>query len=121
MADAKLSSEVYKGANGAWHQYLRDLIPVRAALYRYCRTLTGNIWDADDLVQEALLRGFGTLGVGQDEIKDPRAYLLRIAANAWIDWQRRKAVEATAVTKMATETVSSGAGSAPDDAMSVRD
>ena len=97
MADAKLSIEVYKSATSAWHQYLLDLKPVRPALYQYCRTLTGNLWDADDLVQEAMLRCFGTLGVGQDEIKDPRAYLLRIAANAWIDWQRRKAVEASAV------------------------
>jgi RNA polymerase sigma-70 factor (ECF subfamily) len=121
MADAKLSIEVYKSATGAWHQYLRDLSPVRPALYRYCRTLTGNTWDADDLVQEALLRGFGTLGVGQDEIKDPRAYLLRIAANAWIDWRRRKAVEAGAVMKMAAETVTPGASSGPDDAMAVRD
>lgn len=106
MADAKLTAEVYKGANGAWHQYLRDLSALRPALYRYCRALTGNAWDADDLVQETLMRGFATLGVGQDEIKDPRAYLLRIAANAWIDWQRRRAVESHAVEEIAKDTAS---------------
>jgi RNA polymerase sigma-70 factor, ECF subfamily len=121
MADAKLSTDVYKNANGAWHQYLKDLSPLRPALYRYCRALTGNTWDADDLVQEALMRGFATLGVGQDEIRDPRAYLLRIAANAWIDWQRRKAVEASAVTQMAREAVSQRADVGHADALSIRD
>jgi RNA polymerase sigma-70 factor, ECF subfamily len=101
MGDTKLSAEVYKSARSAWHQYLSDLSPLRPALYRYCRSLTGNPWDADDLVQETLMRGFSTLGFGQDEIKDPRAYLLRIASNAWIDWQRRKAIEASALDQIA--------------------
>jgi len=101
MADAKLSREVYKNATSAWHRYLSDLSPLRPALYRYCRRLTGNPWDADDLVQETLMRGFCMLGFGQAEIIDPRAYLLRIASNAWIDWQRRKAVEVSALDQVA--------------------
>ena len=119
MAEAKLSSEVYKNATSAWHQYLNDLSPLRPALYRYCRSLTGNPWDADDLVQEALMRGFSILGLGQDEITDPRAYLLRTASNAWIDWQRRKATEAAAVTQMAATSPSHAAGH--DEGASVRD
>ena len=101
MADAKLSAEVYRNASSAWHQYLSDLSPLRPSLFRYCRSLTGNPWDADDLVQETLMRGFSTLGFGQAEITDPRAYLFRIASNAWIDWQRRKAVEASALDQIA--------------------
>ena len=101
MGDAKLSSEVYKNATSAWHQYLSDLSPLRPALSRYCRGLTGNPWDADDLVQETLMRGFSILGFGQAEITDPRAYLLRIASNAWIDWQRRKAIERVALDQIA--------------------
>jgi len=101
MAEAKLSGEVYENARRAWHRYLSDLSPVRSSLYRYCRGLTGNPWDADDLVQETLIRGFGILGFGQAEIQDPRAYLLRIASNAWIDWQRRKAAEASALDQFA--------------------
>jgi RNA polymerase sigma-70 factor (ECF subfamily) len=122
MADGKLSPEVYKNATSAWHQYMGDLSPLRPALYRYCRGLTGNTWDADDLVQETLMRGFSILGFGQAEIMDPRAYLLRTASNAWIDWQRRKAVEASAVDQMAVETASSqGTASAHDETISVRD
>ena len=120
MADAKLSPEVYKTATSAWHQYMSDLSPVRPALYRYCRGLTGNTWDADDLVQETLLRGSGILGFGQAEIVDPRAYLLRIASNAWIDWQRRKAVEASAVDQMAVASPKQ-VGSGHEDAAAVRD
>ena len=120
MADAKLSSEVYNGARSAWHRYLSDLSPIRPALYRYCRGLTGNPWDADDLVQEALLRGFGTLGFGQAEITDPRAYLLRIASNAWIDWQRRKAVEASALDQIGAVSPQH-ASSGHQDAAAVRD
>lgn len=120
MAQAKLSSDVYKNATAAWHRYLSDLSPLRPALYRYCRSLTGNTWDADDLVQETLMRGFGILGLGQEEIKDPRAYLLRIASNAWIDWQRRKAVETAAVSAMAASSTQH-ATAGHEEASSVRD
>ena len=100
MADAKLSGEVYKNASSAWHQYLSDLSPLRPALFRLpqahrqplgCgRSRAGNL-DAR----------FQYPRSGQAEITDPRAYLLRIASNAWIDWQRRKAVEGTAVNQIA--------------------
>jgi RNA polymerase sigma-70 factor (ECF subfamily) len=89
-------------------------------LFRYCRRLTGNPWDADDLVQETLMRGFSILGLGQDEIKNPRAYLLRIASNAWIDWQRRKAVEASAVDQFAADSPRH-ASSWHEDVAAVRD
>src|SRR5579862_463369 len=120
MAEAKLSGEVYTNARSAWHRYLSDFSPVRPALYRYCRSLTGNPWDADDLVQEALVRGFGTLGFGQDEIKDPRAYLLRIASNAWIDWQRRKLTEAAAISDM-TASSPQHTSDAHQDSSAIRD
>jgi len=120
MADAKLSSEVYKNATSAWHRYLSDLGPLRPALFRYCRSLTGNPWDADDLVQETLMRGFSILGFGQAEITEPRAYLLRIASNAWIDWQRRKAVEASALEQIAA-VVPRHASSSHGDTAAVRD
>jgi RNA polymerase sigma-70 factor, ECF subfamily len=120
MAEPKLSSDVYTNATSAWHRYLSGLSPLRPALYRYCRRLTGNTWDADDLVQETLIRGFGILGFGQAEITDPRAYLLRIASNAWIDWQRRKAVEASALDQIAAASPQH-AGPGHEDAAAVRD
>ena len=76
-----------------WHQYVDMLVPLRPDLHRYCRRLTGNIWDAEDLVQETLLTAFAQWGVTYPEIRDVRAYLISIATNAWIDTLRRRETE----------------------------
>lgn len=60
----------------------------RPALRAYCLSLTSHNWEADDLVQETIMR---LLNVRQ---RDPqkvlsRSYAFRIARNFWID-QRRK-------------------------------
>ena len=80
----------------AWHRYIDMLVPLRPALYGYCRSLAGNIWDGEDLVQDTLLRAFGHLGFIHHEIRNPRAYLLRTATNLWIDTLRRRETEARA-------------------------
>jgi RNA polymerase sigma-70 factor, ECF subfamily len=80
----------------AWHRYVDMLVPLRPALYCYCRRLAGNVWDAEDLVQDTLLRAFGRWGVTYPEIRQPRAYLLRTATNVWIDTLRRRETEARA-------------------------
>ena len=38
------------GPRAARREFLTALEPARAELYRYCRRLTGNVWDAEDLV-----------------------------------------------------------------------
>ena len=73
----------------AWHRYLDVFEPLRPELYRYCRALTRSAFDAEDLVQDALARGFVTLAGLFQEIRYPRAWLFRIASNLWIDRQRR--------------------------------
>src|SRR5919204_3686989 len=78
----------------AWHRYIDMLVPLRPALYGYCRRLAGNAWDAEDLAQDTLLRAFGQWGVTYPPIRNPRAYLLRIATNVWIDTLRRRETEA---------------------------
>jgi RNA polymerase sigma factor (sigma-70 family) len=62
--------------------------PHRPALWRYCRRLTGSIWDAEDLLQETLTRAFARLAGFWQPI-DARPYLFRIASNTWIDTLRR--------------------------------
>jgi RNA polymerase sigma-70 factor (ECF subfamily) len=47
------------------------------------RRLTGDVWDAEDLVQDTLARGFATLA-DRSPADRPRV-LLRIAMNLWID------------------------------------
>src|SRR5437016_11618450 len=78
----------------AWHRYIDMLVPLRPALYGYCRRLAGNVWDTEDLVQDTLLRAFAHWGVTYPPIRDPRAYLLRTATNVWIDTLRRRKTEA---------------------------
>jgi RNA polymerase sigma-70 factor (ECF subfamily) len=102
----------------AWHRFVDELAPLRPRLHAYCRRLTGNVWDAEDLVQDALLRAFGQWGVTSPAIGNPRAYLLRIATNVWIDSLRRRAREPRAATEP-EEIASSAAG--PDATPELRD
>lgn len=58
-------------------------------LERYCRYLTGSSWDAEDLLQDTLLKAF--VYFVQTEPGEPmKAFVLRIARNLWIDECRRR-------------------------------
>lgn len=76
-------------ARTAWQRFVETFEPLRPELYRYCRFLTRNAWDAEDLVQDALARGLVTLGCLFQDVENPRAWLFRVASNLWIDRQRR--------------------------------
>ena len=101
MADFELPDTLRDELRTAWHRYLDLVAPLRPALHGYCRRLTGNLWDAEDLVQDALLRAFGTLGSVHHEIQSPRAYLLRTATHLWIDTLRRRGSETRALAAQA--------------------
>jgi RNA polymerase sigma-70 factor (ECF subfamily) len=73
-----------------WQRFLDVFEPLRPELYRYCRYLTRSPWDAEDLVQDTLARGFVTLGTVFTELPSPRAWLFRVASNLWIDRTRRQ-------------------------------
>ena len=95
MVHEPVSDETAKLLRAAWFRYLDTVGETRPALYRYCRRMTGNIWDAEDLLQDTLLRGFGAIGRGDvsskaAQVRGPRAYLFRIATNLWIDQMRRR-------------------------------
>jgi RNA polymerase sigma-70 factor (ECF subfamily) len=74
---------------GSWQQFLEAFEGLRPELYRYCRHLTRSPWDAEDLAQDVLARAFVTLGKLGTAPPNPRAWLFRVASNAWIDQQRR--------------------------------
>lgn len=74
---------------GSWQQFLDAFEGLRPELYRYCRHLTRSPWDAEDLAQDVLARAFVTLGKLGAAPPNPRAWLFRVASNAWIDQQRR--------------------------------
>lgn len=115
MGDQDLSHDL----RATWHRYVDMLVPLRPALHGYCRRLVGNIWDAEDLVQETLLRAFGQWGVTAPEIRDPRAYLLRTATNIWIDTLRRRRREAP--TSLTDPDDIPAAGNDPQVSSEVRD
>jgi RNA polymerase sigma-70 factor, ECF subfamily len=76
-----------------WRDFLDKLAPLRPELHRYCCRLTGNVWDGEDLVQDALLRVFAQLGRLDANLVHPRAYLMRTATHLWIDRVRRRELE----------------------------
>jgi RNA polymerase sigma-70 factor (ECF subfamily) len=90
-------SAIQNGVRPPWRSFLDDLVPFRPDLHRYCRRLTGSVWDAEDLVQDALLRVFGLMGKVDAGLGDPRAYLIRTATNLWIDQMRRGDARQTAL------------------------
>lgn len=60
------------------------------AFYRYCRSLTTTHWDAQDLMQNTLLKALALPDLHrQRSVSDQQAYLLRIARNLRIDEARR--------------------------------
>lgn len=70
-------------------EFSQAIAAQRPKLWRYCLGLTGNPWDAEDLVQETLARAFGRLG-GLWQPTLAKAYLFRIASNLWIDRIRER-------------------------------
>ena len=72
-----------------WVHFLRELEPERPRLFRYCRKLSGNVWDAEDLVQDTMLKAFGSIAILDDDPISWGAYMARIASNLWIDQRRR--------------------------------
>jgi RNA polymerase sigma-70 factor (ECF subfamily) len=122
MSDLSIPDDIRDETRTAWHRYLDQLNPFRPDLYRYCRHLTANAWDAEDLVQDALIRGFGRLGTTHQTIDNPRAYLLRIATNLWIDTVRRRDTESSILAEQSDSlTPQPYDDVAPDRAPLVRD
>src|SRR5689334_6717861 len=76
---------------------MRDLEPLlaemRPMLHRYCARMTGSVIDGEDVVQDALLKAVAA-NAPAEAIDNPRAWLVRIAHNAALDFLRRRGREA---------------------------
>ncbi|HEV2171834.1 MAG TPA: RNA polymerase sigma factor [Candidatus Binatus sp.] len=118
MKEPELPDQIREAARAAWYRYVDFLAPFRPQLYRYCRRLTGNIWDAEDLAQDTVVRGFSVLSRTDSAIDNPRGYLIRIATNLWVDATRRRASEMQAVEHERNQT---GAIDAAPEKSEVRD
>lgn len=64
------------------------VVPEIEVLYRVARSITGNPTDAEDLVQDTLLRSYRA--IERFDGRHPRAWLLTIMRNAQINRVRRK-------------------------------
>lgn len=82
------------------NQFVTMTSPHRPALWSYCLNLTGSPWDAEDLVQETMLKAFSRMALLGQTV-NLKAYLFRIASNAWIDRVRRE--RPVAETDLTTE------------------
>jgi RNA polymerase sigma-70 factor (ECF subfamily) len=72
-----------------WVLFLRDIEPERPRLFRYCRNLCRNVWDAEDLVQDTMLKAFGSIALLDNGPIHWGPYMARIASNLWIDQKRK--------------------------------
>jgi len=84
-------------------------------LVRYCLAVTGSAGEAEDLAQEAWLRGFESGALGGHP--NPKALLMRLARQKWIDRARRERVHARIVALLAREVAGKrqADAAAPDD------
>ena len=110
---AQASDQMAQQLREAWFRFVDTIEPIRPGLYRYCRRLTRNVWDAEDLVQETLMRAFPAVARGE-KWGSPRAYLFRMASNAWIDEIRRSQ------TRQAIE-IEDQRMAPPEDSLATRD
>jgi RNA polymerase sigma factor (sigma-70 family) len=68
----------------AREEFLALVASIRPDLHRYCARLTGSVIEGEDIVQEALAKGFYALSL-QSEMPALRPWLFRIAHNAALD------------------------------------
>jgi RNA polymerase sigma-70 factor (ECF subfamily) len=67
------------------------VVPEIEVLYRVARSITRNPTDAEDLVQDTMLRAYRA--IGRFDGRHPRAWLLTIMRNAQVNRVRRKRPE----------------------------
>jgi len=85
--EATRRQESKEGEDG----FSRYVMPELDVLMRVARSITGNPTDADDLVQDTLLRAYRA--IDKFDGRYPRAWLLTIMRNAQINRVRRKRPE----------------------------
>jgi RNA polymerase sigma-70 factor (ECF subfamily) len=87
-----LEKAAVKEARKQKNQFLAEVADCRPDLFKYCRRLTNNPLDAEDLVQETLMVAYGRLAYKHAGIDNLRSYLFKMATNQWITWCRRKKI-----------------------------
>ena len=76
------------GARGPDAAFQEHVVPEIGVLYRVALSITRSPADAEDLVQDTLLRAYR--GIGSFDGRHPRAWLLTILRNAQVNRVRRR-------------------------------
>jgi len=77
-------------------KYALDLPSLQAKMQQYCLHVTGERWEAEDLLQETMIKVMRAVEAKPDR-PITNAYLYRIASNAWKDrLKKEKAVKSVA-------------------------
>lgn len=97
-------SAVADSIRGPFQQFTQEFEPLRPELYRYCRYLTRTPWDAEDLVQDTLVRAFALLGTSHGAPLHPKAWLFRVASNRWLNIHAQRREEPQAEPREVTTT-----------------
>jgi len=71
-------------------QFVARIEPLQTALQRYCLSITRSEVEAEDLQQETLLKAYVMFIRKHGHQQLSKAYLFRIASNAWIDRCRKE-------------------------------
>jgi RNA polymerase sigma-70 factor, ECF subfamily len=70
-------------------RFARDAVPLRDILYRHAVRMSRNHADAEDLVQEAMMKAYASFHTFRPDT-NMRAWLLRILINSYISDYRKK-------------------------------
>jgi RNA polymerase sigma-70 factor (ECF subfamily) len=70
-------------------RFERDVVPLREVLYRHALRLTRNPADAEDLLQEALMKAYANFAAFRPD-SNLKAWLFRILTNNFINGYRKK-------------------------------
>lgn len=106
-----MSSDQLRGPAGQDARFAEFVVPELEVLYRVAQSITRNPTDAEDLVQDTLIRAYRA--IEKFDGRYPRAWLLTIMRNAQINRVRRKRPE---LMNDPDETMSRVADESPDGA-----
>lgn len=72
------------------------MTPYYQDIKKYCFSLTPSIWEAEDLLQDTLIKIYLALKQ-QPEREISKRFLYRIAKNTWIDQKRKKNINTESI------------------------
>lgn len=86
-------------------QFQHHILPLKQKLYRFAYSLLKNPADAQDIVQEVMLKSWKTLG-SLDQVKNIEAWCMTATRNASLDFLRKRSLRETSPLNASLEKAS---------------